>query len=127
MALKLPLPTQILTHAHWTIGREKMSKSTGNVVDPFHAIDIYGVDTIRFYLAHDGGLNDDADYSNHRVVQRYKEIAGALGNLARSRYSRERLECTIFHSGNGRIWTTGRETAEQAGRLDVGEARRNAP
>jgi methionyl-tRNA synthetase len=59
-----------------------MSKSTGNVVNPFHAIDTYGVDTIRYYLAHDGGINHDADYNNSRVVQRYKELQGVLGNLA---------------------------------------------
>lgn len=82
MALGLPISDRILTHGHWTIGREKMSKSVGNVVNPFHVIDLYGVDIIRYYLALDGSITDDADYNNMRVVARYKELQGALGNLA---------------------------------------------
>ena len=83
MALDLPLPCQVLTHAHWTLGHEKMSKSTGNVVNPFFAIDRFGVDTMRYYLAHDGGIRDDADYENRYIVDRYKKgLQGGLGNLA---------------------------------------------
>ncbi len=82
MALDLPLPRQILTHAHWTLGREKMSKSTGNVVNPFFALDRFGVDTMRYYLAHDGGIRDDADYDNSYIIERYKKgLHGGLGNL----------------------------------------------
>jgi len=55
MALVLPLPRKILAHAHWTIRRQKMSKSTGNVVDPFQILEEYGTDTVRWYLARVGG------------------------------------------------------------------------
>ena len=83
MALNLPLPRQILAHSHWTLGREKMSKSTGNVVNPFFAVDRFGTDLIRFYLAHDGGIKQDADYGNEFVVERYeKALQGGLGNLS---------------------------------------------
>ncbi|MCJ1255002.1 methionyl-tRNA synthetase [Lignoscripta atroalba] len=82
MALDLPLPRQVLTHAHWTLGREKMSKSTGNVVNPFFALDRFGVDTMRYYLAHDGGIRDDADYENSYIIKEYKKgLQGGLGNL----------------------------------------------
>ena len=82
MALNLPLPQQILTHAHWTMNREKMSKSTGNVVNPFFAIDRFDVDTMRFYMAHDGGITDDSDYENAYIIDRYKKaLQGGLGNL----------------------------------------------
>lgn len=82
MALDLPLPRHILAHAHWTIGREKMSKSTGNVVNPMYAMARFGVDPLRFYLAHDGGLADDADYENAFVTERYKKsLQWGLGNL----------------------------------------------
>ena len=64
MALDLPLPKQILTHAHWTLGRQKMAKSTGNVVNPFFALERFGIDAMRWYLVHDGGITDDADYDN---------------------------------------------------------------
>lgn len=59
MAAGLPLPKQILAHAHWTMGKQKMSKSRGNVADPFEVIKDYGVDPVRYYLVRDGGLADD--------------------------------------------------------------------
>ena len=82
MALDLPLPRQVLTHAHWTIGREKMSKSTGVAVNPFFAMDRFGTDAMRFYLAFEGGIKDDASYDNSYIVKRYKHsLYGGLGNL----------------------------------------------
>ncbi|ORY00001.1 methionyl-tRNA synthetase-like protein [Clohesyomyces aquaticus] len=83
MALDLPLPKRILTHGHWTLGGSKMSKSTGKVVDPFHALDRFGPDVMRFFLAHDGGLVQDADYDNIRIILLYnKFLMGHYGNLA---------------------------------------------
>jgi methionyl-tRNA synthetase len=91
MALDIPPPKQILTHAHWTLGRQKMSKSTGNVVDPFFAIERFGVDVMRFYLAHNGGITDDSDYDNRYIVERYKKsLGGGLGNLV-SRITRPKI------------------------------------
>ncbi|CAK4015014.1 probable methionyl-tRNA synthetase [Lecanosticta acicola] len=81
MALDLPLHKQVLTHAHWTLGREKMAKSTGNVVNPFWALERFGIDVMRWYLIHDGGIRDDADYDNNFIVERYKKgLQGGLGN-----------------------------------------------
>ncbi|KAF8923062.1 tRNA synthetases class I (M)-domain-containing protein [Dissophora ornata] len=82
MAAELAPPKRIIAHAHWTQSKMKMSKSIGNVVDPFTAMTEFGTDTIRFYLMNDGGLADDADYSSVLVMQRYKKLlAGQLGNL----------------------------------------------
>ena len=82
MALDIPLPRQVLTHAHWTLGRSKMSKSTGNVVNPFFAIERFGIDTMRYYLAYEGGIKDDAAYENSYIIERYlKGLQGGLGNL----------------------------------------------
>ena len=82
MALNLPLPRRILAHAHWTMNRAKMSKSAGNVGNPFFALDRFEVDTIRYYMAHDGGITDDADYENAYIIERYKKsLQGAIGNL----------------------------------------------
>jgi methionyl-tRNA synthetase len=59
-ALDLPLPRTLLTHGHWTMGQRKMSKSVGNVADPLAAIDLVGVDRVRYYLARVGGrFRDD--------------------------------------------------------------------
>ncbi|KAI9809836.1 MAG: hypothetical protein M1825_000269 [Sarcosagium campestre] len=83
MALDIEPPRQVLTHAHWTLGHRKMAKSTGNVVNPFFAIDRFGTETMRFYLAHDGGLEKDANYDNEHIITRYKKcLQGGLGNLA---------------------------------------------
>lgn len=83
MALDLPLPRNVLVHGHWTMNREKMSKSTGNVVNPFFAIDRFGVDSMRFFLAYQGGFSDDADYDNSFIIRDYKKLLqGGIGNLA---------------------------------------------
>ena len=57
--LGLPLTTRLLTHAHWTVDRAKMSKSVGNVADPIKAIDEFGIDLVRYYLARVGGRFKD--------------------------------------------------------------------
>lgn len=82
MALDLPIPQKFLTHAHWTINDAKMSKSDGNAVNPFFAIERFDLDTIRYYMIHDGGINDDAAYDNSHIAEKYKKgLQGGLGNL----------------------------------------------
>lgn len=82
MALSLPLPKRVLTTAHWTMNSQKMSKSVGNVVNPFFALDRFGADALRYYLAHDGGISQDSNYSNYGIVERYKKgLQSGLGNL----------------------------------------------
>ncbi|RDW64820.1 putative methionyl-tRNA synthetase [Coleophoma cylindrospora] len=82
LALGLQPPKQILTHAHWTLQNRKMAKSTGNVVNPFFALERFGVDAMRYYLAHDGGIANDTDYGNQYIVERYKKgLQGGIGNL----------------------------------------------
>lgn len=58
-ALGLPLTRQLLTHSHWTVDQRKMSKSVGNVADPLEAIDEFGLDVVRYYLARVGGRFKD--------------------------------------------------------------------
>ncbi|KAK6510832.1 methionyl-tRNA synthetase [Arthrobotrys conoides] len=82
LAIGAELPKQILSHAHWTMSKKKMSKSDGNVVDPFHAIKRWGVDTMRFYLCLDGGITNDGDYSNQEIEDKYNKYLGSqLGSL----------------------------------------------
>lgn len=83
LALDLPMPKNILTHAHWTLGKRKMSKTEGNVVNPFFALERFGVDTMRYYMVRDGGIQNDGDYSNEWIVERYKkDLQSGFGNLA---------------------------------------------
>ncbi|OQU99506.1 hypothetical protein CLAIMM_05133 [Cladophialophora immunda] len=82
MALELPVTERFLTHAHWTMNNEKMSKSAGNGVNPFYAMDRFGVDCIRFFMAHNGGIVDDATYDNSFIEETYNHLLrGGLGNL----------------------------------------------
>ncbi|KAI0112637.1 tRNA synthetases class I (M)-domain-containing protein [Hypoxylon sp. NC0597] len=82
MALDLPLPKRVLSHGHWLMSRQKMSKSVGNVVNPFFALDRWGVDTMRYFLIYNAAISHDADYSNDFIVDKYKKgLQGGLGNL----------------------------------------------
>ncbi|KAI0104866.1 tRNA synthetases class I (M)-domain-containing protein [Nemania sp. FL0031] len=82
MALNLPLPKQVLSHGHWLMSKQKMSKSIGNVVNPFFALDRWGVDTMRYFLIYSGHVSEDAEYNNTFIVERYKKgLQGGLGNL----------------------------------------------
>ncbi|KAI0355421.1 hypothetical protein OH77DRAFT_1454710 [Trametes cingulata] len=81
-ALGLPLARRLLTHSHWTVDRAKMSKSVGNVADPIKAIDEFGIDLVRYYLARVGGrFKDDVDWSQEQLQKHSREIISLLGNL----------------------------------------------
>lgn len=83
MAAGLPLPRTIVAHSHWTVEKTKMSKSRGNAINPFDAIETYGVDTMRYYLMRIGGhIGTDADYAPALVEEhKRKFLQGQLGNL----------------------------------------------
>jgi methionyl-tRNA synthetase len=82
MSAGLEPPTRVLAHAHWTMGKSKMSKSKGNVVNPLEALDKWSVDGVRWYLMRNGGsLADDADYSEEELAVSYRVLADQVGNL----------------------------------------------
>jgi methionyl-tRNA synthetase len=73
---------QLLVHGWWNIGGAKMSKSVGNIVDPFLLIDKYGADALRYYLMSDIATGSDADFAIERQILRYTgDLADTLGNL----------------------------------------------
>jgi len=73
---------QLLVHGWWNLGGAKMSKSAGNIVDPFVLIDKYGSDALRYYLMSDIATGKDADFSEERLTERYNtDLANSLGNL----------------------------------------------
>jgi methionyl-tRNA synthetase len=73
---------QLLVHGWWNLGGAKMSKSSGNVIDPFVLASKYGAEAIRYYLMSDIATGKDADFSEERVVGRYNtDLANTLGNL----------------------------------------------
>jgi methionyl-tRNA synthetase len=73
---------QLLVHGWWNLGGAKMSKSVGNIVDPFALVEKYGADAVRYYLMSDIAMGKDADFSEQRLVDRYNtDLANSLGNL----------------------------------------------
>jgi methionyl-tRNA synthetase len=83
MAADLELPERVFVHGYLLMDGEKMSKSLGNVLDPFAAIERYGADALRFYLLRDVPFGQDGSVSSAAFEQRYEsELANELGNLA---------------------------------------------
>jgi methionyl-tRNA synthetase len=83
MAAGLALPERVFVHGYLLMDGEKMSKSLGNVLDPFAAIERFGADALRFYLLRDVPFGQDGSVSSASFEQRYEsELANELGNLA---------------------------------------------
>ncbi len=82
MALDLPLPKKIYGHGWITFGDKKMSKSLGNVVDPFVLGERYGVDALRFEIMREMPFNGDSTFVAEQFLQRINtDLANNLGNL----------------------------------------------
>jgi methionyl-tRNA synthetase len=83
MAAEIELPEHIFVHGYLLMDGEKMSKSLGNVLDPFAVIDRFGADALRFYLLREVPFGQDGSVSTASFEQRYEsELANELGNLA---------------------------------------------
>ena len=82
MAAGLPLPKSIFVHGFVTVNGEKMSKSIGNVVDPFEFVKKYGADAVRYYLLREIPAGEDGDFSEEKFKERYNgDLANGLGNV----------------------------------------------
>jgi methionyl-tRNA synthetase len=83
MAAELELPEHVFVHGYLLMEGEKMSKSLGNVLDPFAVIERFGADALRFYLLRDVPFGQDGSVSTTSFELRYEsELANELGNLA---------------------------------------------
>jgi methionyl-tRNA synthetase len=81
-AMGLPLPKQILVHGWWRKDGAKISKSTGNIVDPVAVINEWGVDAFRFYVLRELDIGSDGNWTDAGFKARYNaELANGLGNL----------------------------------------------
>ena len=82
MSAGIDLPKTIFAHGWWLMGDEKMSKSSGNVINPMDLIDDYGVDPVRYYLMREMVLGQDANFTLKSFVNRYNsDLANDFGNL----------------------------------------------
>ncbi|PIW37133.1 MAG: methionine--tRNA ligase [Candidatus Kerfeldbacteria bacterium CG15_BIG_FIL_POST_REV_8_21_14_020_45_12] len=82
MAAGLDLPQKVGVHGFITVDGKKMSKSLGNVIDPFALVAQYGVEPIRYFLLREMPFQDDGDFSYERLEARYQaDLANGIGNL----------------------------------------------
>jgi methionyl-tRNA synthetase len=82
MALDLDLPETIFAHGWWTVDGEKMSKSRGNVVDPYKMVDKFGADAFRYFLLREVPFGQDGDFSVQALAGRANsDLANGIGNL----------------------------------------------
>ena len=82
MALDIPLPKKVYGHGWLKFGTDKMSKSKGNVVDPFILCDRYGVDALRYYMLREVQFGQDGSYTNESFIKRINsDLTNELGNL----------------------------------------------
>lgn len=82
MSAGLSLPHQVFAHGWWTVEGEKMSKSLGNVVDPYKIVDEFGQDVFRYFLLREIPFGQDGDFSRSGIIGRINgELANGLGNL----------------------------------------------
>jgi len=83
MSAGIAVPRRIFSHGFLFNRGEKMSKSVGNVIDPFALADAYGVDPLRYFLLREVPFGQDGNYSHEGIVNRINaDLANDLGNLA---------------------------------------------
>ena len=76
-------PKRVFAHGWWTNEGQKISKSLGNIIDPYEIRDQYGLDQVRFFLLREVPFGNDGDFSHSSMVNRMNtELANDLGNLA---------------------------------------------
>lgn len=82
LSAKIQLPQKIMTHGFITVDNQKMSKSIGNVIDPFELVEKYGTDPVRYFLLSEFKTTGDGDFSYNKFENKYNaELSSGLGNL----------------------------------------------
>jgi methionyl-tRNA synthetase len=78
----LPTPKGVSVHGYLTVDGQKMSKSLGNVIDPFELVEKYGLEPVRYYLLKEVPTHSDGDFSESRFAELYTaDLANGIGNL----------------------------------------------
>jgi len=94
MAAELPVPRRVFAHGWWTNEGQKISKSLGNVIDPFQLVEEFGLDPVRYFLMREVPFGQDGDFARTAFVQRCNaDLANGLGNLAQRSLSMIAKNC----------------------------------
>jgi methionyl-tRNA synthetase len=116
MSAGIALPKRVYGHGFLFNRGEKMSKSLGNVVDPFAMAEAYGVDAMRYFLLREVAFGNDGSYSHEAIVARTNaDLANDIGNLAQRSLSMIAKNC------DGVLPTPGAFTAEDEAILAAAE------
>jgi methionyl-tRNA synthetase len=117
MSAGIDLPERIFAHGFLYNRGEKMSKSVGNVVDPFDLVKAYGVDQVRYFFLREVAFGQDGSYTQEAIVNRINaDLANDLGNLAQRSLSMIAKNC------DGKIPVPGPFTAEDTTILAAADA-----
>ena len=88
MAADLEPPKRVFAHGWWTNEGQKISKSIGNIIDPYGIVDKYGIDQIRFFLFREVPFGNDGDFSKDAIAQRINsDLSNNFGNLVQRIFS----------------------------------------
>lgn len=94
MSAGIEVQHRVFAHGFLTVDGQKMSKSLGNVVDPFELAEEFGVDQLRYFLLREVSFGQDGDYSRDKLVNRVNaDLANNLGNLAQRSLSMINKNC----------------------------------
>jgi methionyl-tRNA synthetase len=94
MSAGLPVPKRVFSHGFVLSKGEKMSKSVGNVVDPFDLVHAYGLDPVRYFFLREVNFGQDGNYSPEAIANRINaDLANDLGNLAQRSLSMIAKNC----------------------------------
>lgn len=115
MSAGLPVPKRVYAHGFLTNKGEKMSKSVGNVVDPFAMIDQYGLDQVRYFFMREVPFGKDGSYSHEAIVNRINaDLANDLGNLAQRSLSMIAKNCDGLLPKPGEFTQSDKDILAQA-------------
>lgn len=113
MAGDLPPPKQIVAHGWWTNEGQKISKSLGNVIDPYDLLNTYGEDQMRYFLMREVPFGQDGDFNKAAMIRRVNsELANDLGNLV------QRVMTQVYKNCDQKIPVCGVLTAEDKTLID---------
>jgi len=113
MSAGIELPKQVFGHGFLLNSGEKMSKSLGNVVDPFEMAELYGIDQLRYFFLSQVRFGSDGSYSHEDIVNHTNaDLANNFGNLAQRSLSMIAKNC------EGKVPMRGEATGEDTALLD---------
>ncbi|QQR40600.1 methionine--tRNA ligase [Devosia rhizoryzae] len=118
MSAGLPVQHRVFAHGFLTVDGQKMSKSLGNVIDPFELVEMFGADAVRYFFLREVSFGNDGDYAHEKLVNRVNaDLANNLGNLAQRSLSMINKNC------EGKVPAFGHATpADEQLEKEVGEA-----